>query len=448
MTPRRHPSRLRRASVLILAMAVLIVLTSLTLLFARGVRMEAAGSANYVGSLQAEAVARGAAEYVRYQLQDAAGRLPDDSELRAEAVPIGEGYFWLLKSTGDDDRTWTYGLNDESGKLNLNTASLNALSLLPEMTTDLAAGIIDWRDGDDTAEAGGAESQYYLMLPEPYHAKNSRFETVDELLLVKDITPQLLDGEDANRNGILDPGEDLNGDGRLDRGLYPFVTVHSVEANVNSDGRRRLNVNSATPARLRTELSGSVSGERLEQLVARIRQNRPYASVIDLYYRAEFDLNEFRQVAARFTTTNRRTLRGLVNVNTAPREVLLCLPGFDESDAQAIVSYRQSSSNAFANLADLIDVLPRDKAIAVGNLVTTQSYRCTADIVAVERSGRSFKRYMAVYDMRESPPRIIYWRDLTSLGWPLDPQILITLRAGGEPTGFDGRPARLAGGAR
>ena len=44
--------------------------------------------------------------------------------------------------------------------------------------------------------------------------------------------------------------------------------------------------------------------------------------------------------------------------------------------------------------------------------------------------GRAFKRYRAVIDARNSPPRVLYWRDLTDLGWPLDPAILTELRSG------------------
>ncbi len=62
--------------------------------------------------------------------------------------------------------------------------------------------------------------------------------------------------------------------------------------------------------------------------------------------------------------------------------------------------------------------------------VTVHSYYCSADIVATDATGRAFKRYQAVYSTRGTPPTIIYWRDLTSLGWPLDGQILADLRAG------------------
>jgi hypothetical protein len=110
------------------------------------------------------------------------------------------------------------------------------------MTAELAASIIDWRDTDSDVTAGGAEDEYYLLQPTPYHCKNGPFETVDEILLVKGASEDLLYGEDTNLNGLLDPQENDgdvseppdNADGRLDRGFYDYVTVYSG-ANVDSE---------------------------------------------------------------------------------------------------------------------------------------------------------------------------------------------------------------------
>ena len=74
------------------------------------------------------------------------------------------------------------------------------------MTDEIAAAIIDWIDQDDNTESG-AETDYYATLDPPYAAKNGPFDTIEELLLVKGVTPEILYGEDANRNGVLDPNE-------------------------------------------------------------------------------------------------------------------------------------------------------------------------------------------------------------------------------------------------
>src|SRR5207249_12115122 len=95
---------------------------------------------------------------------------------------------------GDNSQS-PYGITDESAKLDINYASATMLMQLPGMTDDVAGAIVDWRDSDDTASASGAESQYYLSLSPPYTCKNAPFETVEELMLVRGVTPQLLYGD-------------------------------------------------------------------------------------------------------------------------------------------------------------------------------------------------------------------------------------------------------------
>src|SRR5207249_3756045 len=96
---------------------------------------------------------------------------------------------------------------DESSKLNLNTATLEMLETLPRMTPEFAAAIIDWRDTDENVSQGGAESESYLRLTSPYRCKNTNFESVAELRHVMGADLDMIYGEDANLNGVLDINE-------------------------------------------------------------------------------------------------------------------------------------------------------------------------------------------------------------------------------------------------
>jgi len=58
----------------------------------------------------------------------------------------------------------SFELVDEASKLNLNTATVEMLQLLPGMTPELAAAIVDWRDSDSDVTTGGAEDEVYLRL--------------------------------------------------------------------------------------------------------------------------------------------------------------------------------------------------------------------------------------------------------------------------------------------
>lgn len=421
----RHAS----GSVLIVTLLILIVLTSLALLLGRSMRAEASGAANNVAQIQAMAVAQGALAYVEAELAGFKGQPLQEGDFADQAVPIGQGYFWLLKHDPGDDAGYVFGVTDAPSKLNLNTATQQMLSELPNMTRNLAAAAIDWRDGDDDITGGGAESQSYLMLPTPYRAKNAPLETVEELLLVKGFTPSLLFGQDGNRNGVLDAGEGANTIGRSWHGLADYVTVYSRQPNTDAAGRARVNINTASLDSIRHALDDSLSGGRLSGVMDRLRQGRPFSNVIDFYDRAGLTKSEFAGIADRLTTVAGQTLTGMVNLNTASSEVLACLPRMTDGDAQAIVAHRGGGA-VFDSLADLIDVVPRDKAIAIGGLVTVRSYRYAADIVAVDGTGRSFQRLWVVLDVSSNPPRVLYRRNLTSLGWPLDPRILDDLRAG------------------
>ena len=406
----------------------MIVLTSLVLVMSRTARGEAVASANYLAQLQADATARGAMEYLRTTLEGTAGTLPEDSAIFAEAQHVGSGYFWLLKHdlTNTGTTSYTYGITDEASKLNLNSAVIDVIAKLPNMTTDLAAGIVDWRDADDTPEAGGAESQYYLMQPKSYNAKNGNFETLEELLLVKDFTPLLLYGNDTNHNGVVDEGDSdpTNPDSKITQregGIADFVTVYSVEPNTDASGQARVNVNN--PAQ-RPQL-----GDVLRTIGQPLPPpGRVFSNVLDFYYGTNMPLDQFRRIADRLTTAGGQTRTGLVNLKTAPREVLAALPTLTDADASAIISRRESGG--FTDIATLTEVLTQEKAIAVGGVVTLKSYRCSADIVACDATGRAFKRYQAVFDTNATPVKLIYWRDITRLGWPLDQAILTQLRSG------------------
>jgi len=432
-----------RGTVLILTMWIVLILAGLVLVFGRAMRVEVSASANHVAALQAEAVAQGALRFLVSQVDGTDGNYVPDAGTSFEAVPVGDGFFWMLNPAVDDDRNYFFGIRDEASRINLNSASTDMLLKLPGMTAELAAAVVDWRDTDDEVSPGGAEGEYYLLLSDPYYCKNAPFETVDELLLVKEGSLELLHGEDANRNGFLDANENDaddadppdNRDGHLDRGLRDYLTVYSREPNLSSSGEARINVNDVGARGLSGLLRGVVGEDRYFQLMDRVRGGRPFRNILDFRIRTGLTASEFGQIADRLTTTRERTLTGLINVNTAPREVLLCLPGLEESDVDALMTKRSAPDTDLTTIAWVADVLSPEKARLVGDVITTRSFQFSADILGVSGSGRAFRRYRAVVDARTSPPRVLYWEEVTHLGWPLAPEILAEMRAGRSPAG-------------
>lgn len=93
-----------------------------------------------------------------------------------------------------------YGVEDESRRININKVSAGVIRSLLERVAgvdkeeaiDIAAAVRDWIDPDDVISTGGAEKEYYKKLDEPYECKNRELESIEELLLVKGMTPEIL----------------------------------------------------------------------------------------------------------------------------------------------------------------------------------------------------------------------------------------------------------------
>jgi len=428
-------------TVLIVTIWIVLALAGLVLVFARSIRVEAIASANYVASVQAEAAAYGAVQFIIAQLSSGEDTVTLESENPYEQMQVGDSYFWLLRSNLADDKSYDFGITNESSKINLNLAPSEMLLKLPGMTAELAAAIIDWRDEDSEIWPGGAESEYYLLLDDPYYCKNAPLETVEEVLLLRGASPQILYGEDMNRNGVLNYNENDaaesepadNRDGRLDRGFYDYVTVYSAEENVSQSGERRININQSGSSELSDLIRQVVTDDRYYQIMENIRSVRQFRNILQFYFVSELTYDEFEQIADRITTTDEQYITGRVNVNLAPREVLLCLPGLSESDVDTLIDKRTSSDVNLESIAWVAEALKSEpeKAVEIGSYITTaRSTRFSADIVSTSGNGRAFRRYRIVLDMQSEPPSIIYWKELTNLGWPLETEIISTLRSG------------------
>ena len=114
---------------------------------------------------------------------------------------------------------------DESGKVSLNGLTDSSGIILKnllirqgnssENADIIVDSILDWKDADDLHRLSGAENDYYRSLPGPYKARDADFETLEELLLVRGITPEILYGTDETK------------------GIIHFLTVHGKTAQVN-----------------------------------------------------------------------------------------------------------------------------------------------------------------------------------------------------------------------
>ncbi|MFO7595413.1 MAG: type II secretion system protein GspK [Desulfocurvibacter africanus] len=110
-----------------------------------------------------------------------------------------------------EDMNMAVRLVGDTGKLDVNSldyarwVTLLAACGLEDSAeiTAVANSIVDWTDEDTNFSIGGAENDYYQGLDKPYLCKDGPMESIEELLLVKGVTPELYHGTDE-RPGLSD----------------------------------------------------------------------------------------------------------------------------------------------------------------------------------------------------------------------------------------------------
>jgi type II secretory pathway component PulK len=440
--PRRNS---RRGTILIVVMWITMGLVAVALYFAHSMRLAYRSSGNAAAGLEAEQAIDGVRRYLCFILENESepGRMPDleAGEYVAEAAAVGEAAFWLIGRDPDGDGGAAqpyFSLIDEASKLNVNVATQEMLEALPNMTPEIAAAIVDWRDADSELSPGGAESQNYMLLEEPYEAKNADFESVDELRLVLGVDLEMLYGEDVNRNGALDPNENDgdatwppdNQDGRLDCGLAEYLTVFTRQPATRADGTARVNLQAADARQQLADLLDEALGpERSGEIIERVRTSlEGIESPLEFYIESGMSAEEFALVEDALTVGSGSRV-GLINPATAPAEVLACLPSMDEPLARQMTAARRGKdAQALASVAWVAEAIEREAAIMIGPYLTAQSYQFSADVAAVGREGRGLRRCRIVLDT-EDGARVVYQRDMSRFGWPLGADVREELKA-------------------
>jgi type II secretory pathway component PulK len=306
--PRQHRHKI--ASVLLLVLIVVVLLTLGAMAFFQRMFVEHQAVRTHLRQTQARCLAESGVEYIKATLlQDAevlrqSGGTYDNANLfKARPViddPVAafRGKFTILAPKIGTDGYYggiRYGLENESARLNLNTILLAdnyqengahiLLMTLPGMTDSIADAILDWLDPDDTARTSGAEQDYYSSLSPPYKPRNGPLQSIEELLLVRDVTPTLLFGADINRNMLIDANEQSltnmdgvdNSNGVLNRGWAAYLTIDSAEKNIRSDGSPKINVNMSNLKDLHDQVATAL-GDEMANFIVAYRQGGPDTS--------------------------------------------------------------------------------------------------------------------------------------------------------------------------
>ncbi len=217
-----------RGVALVLVLWVVLVLSLLISGFAFTMHVETQVASYARKELKAEMLARSGIEVARMQLV-LHQRSPTESGFDAPNQEWATNELMYVDHELGDG-TFNVKVTDEESKIPINNATdaqlkrlMDLLNIDPSDGDVIVDSILDWIDVDDLTKLNGAESDYYLSLSPPYRAKNAPLDRVEELLLIRGVTPELFHGTPATDKDPAQPGfADL------------FTTTTSGNINVNS----------------------------------------------------------------------------------------------------------------------------------------------------------------------------------------------------------------------
>ncbi len=185
-----YESNQQRGQALVPVILVVFILTTLAIAFTASSNRELKATSNFNADTVQVNAARGAANMVMAALGQVSlngytyGIFPPGPDTDANGwMPIGGA--WVKVD-----------VIDTAAFIDLNYVTATQLELMNvfQQNAPTADAIIDWRTPETTATSDGAKSDYYQGLNPPYNCKDAPFDTVEELLLVKGITPSMLYG--------------------------------------------------------------------------------------------------------------------------------------------------------------------------------------------------------------------------------------------------------------
>tara|TARA_Y100000739_G_scaffold229210_1_gene243174 strand:- start:723 stop:2114 length:1392 start_codon:yes stop_codon:yes gene_type:complete len=353
---------------------------------------------------------------------------------------IDKWYFSVFRQGNLETGEVIFGVTDEASKLPLNLTNITQLVSVPGITLPTAESLADFTDKDSITRDNGAEQDVYDLLPTPYNIPNQTVSFLDELLLANGISAYHLYGEDLNRNHKLDINEndgDLlqppdDQDGSLAGGIHRYFTLNSRDWNVNLLNKPRININSP-------EIDLNTLGlteQTVLFLEAKRKLNQTFSSITDLVdakvtitesanikqdYESGVTVEDLFNLMDTFTADTREFRPGRVNINSAPANILVQIPGIDENLATTIITTRNSIPlEKQSSLAWLLetDIMNIEQFKEVEPFLTARSFQFHIQVIGYGLPSGRFRTIEAVVDLIGTAPKIIYLRDLTKLGIP------------------------------
>lgn len=233
------------------------------------------------------------------------------------------------------------------------------------LSMDYADIIIDWVDINEQPHPRGAESNYYRSLNPAYNAKNAGMDSIAELLMVKDMTPEIYYGLGGGNHG---------------------QETNLVE---NNHGIPSLDIDDL--GEINDDPESVIDGARTDtRFTSDIEIGREKSRKLSDYFRAYGYRDEF------YHDFNK------ININTASFRVLSALTDY-MTDAIVTELIQRRHERPFTSVNQVQDLIPDDNIR--DNLLGVRSYIFKIDI-SVYIKGSEVKT--TVYFNRDNN-QILYW---------------------------------------
>jgi hypothetical protein len=352
---------------------------------------------------------------------------------------------------------------------------IRALQKLPGITPAIVDSILDWLDADDDPRPQGAEKDYYKEQEKTYRPRNGVPIALEELLWIRDVERKMLFGEDhqlsfgatqsflrrkiASRNefdafSTIDSPSSLASDGfddifsplssseivSGDATTWQFLlTPYSAEKIVNAEGIVRIFLNESNLEFLESQLRLHQLDDESIQFILAWRNSRGNIDdpidLLDADIEATPTRDELRSPFScanplayeRFlrlldeTTSNAAIIiRGRINVNEAPQQVLEAVPELTPDLVATILGRRKFGETNQRHAVWLLaeNIVDRDTMKTLSRRLTTGGDVYRVQVAGFFDGKPTILRAEAVLDATVKPPRTVFYKDLTPLGFP------------------------------
>jgi len=235
------PSDSRSGQALVVSLWVVMLLSMLIASLAYEMHVESAITSYSRKRLKAQAAAEGGIEYARFLLArsfESNAEEQEDEGLESERVMaknLARGIGVTACKLEFPDATASVDILPEAGRRNVNALSdedweeiLDQSGVPEEIWPDLIDSFMDFSDEGDEHRLNGAERDDPFYEERGYVPKNAALDTVDELLLVKGFTPEIVYGGKT-----------------LGEGKEPIVTT-GIAPLLTTWGDGKVNINTAS----------------------------------------------------------------------------------------------------------------------------------------------------------------------------------------------------------